>query len=162
MLFLGDFIYIDVPMRPGKDVESYRMSYRQVYASADWPGVGQNLPWIHVLDDHEIANDWDQGDGGLYAAAVDPYKAYQHQANPPPVRDNATYYTFNYGAASFFLLDTRRYRSPNGIEDGPEKSMLGPAQLHDLLEWLHKRDKDIQWKFIVSSVPLTKKLAGKR
>ncbi|EPS41961.1 hypothetical protein H072_4091 [Dactylellina haptotyla CBS 200.50] len=156
MLFLGDFIYIDVPMRPGKDVESYRMSYRQIYASNDWPAVGQNLPWIHVYDDHEIANDWDKGDGGLYTAAVDPYKAYQHEVNPPPVRKNSTYYSFNWGPASFFLLDTRRYRSPNATPDGPEKTMLGASQLSDLLAWLKATDKDTQWKFIVSSVPLTK------
>ncbi|KAF3902653.1 hypothetical protein ABW20_dc0105553 [Dactylellina cionopaga] len=156
MIFLGDFIYIDVPMRPGKDVEAYRMNYRQVYASNDWPSVGQHLPWIHVYDDHEIANDWDKGDSGLYTSAVDPYKAYQHQVNPPPIRPNSTYYSFNWGPASFFLLDTRRYRSPNKILDGPEKTMLGAAQLHDLLQWLQKSDKDIQWKFIISSVPLTK------
>lgn len=55
MLFLGDFIYVDVPDRFGKTVEEYRMQYRQVYASPDWPAVSQNLSWIHVLDDHEIA-----------------------------------------------------------------------------------------------------------
>lgn len=37
----------------------YRQKYRAVYASPEWPGVGQNLSWIHVLDDHEIQNDWD-------------------------------------------------------------------------------------------------------
>ncbi|EWC45291.1 hypothetical protein DRE_06018 [Drechslerella stenobrocha 248] len=156
MLFLGDFIYIDVPMRPGSDAESYRMAYRQIYASRDWPSVGQNLPWMHVYDDHEIANDWDKGDGGLYASAIDPYKAYQHQINPPPVRQNATYYTFEWGPASFFLLDTRRYRSSNNVPDGPEKTMLGAAQLADLLRWLRETNKDTRWKFIVSSVPFTK------
>ncbi|KAF3905364.1 hypothetical protein ABW21_db0200954 [Orbilia brochopaga] len=156
MLFLGDFIYIDVPMRPGRDIESYRMAYRQVYASRDWAPVGQNLPWIHVYDDHEIANDWDKGDSGLYATAVDSYKAYQHQVNPPPVRTNATYYSFNWGPASFFLLDTRRYRSPNNVPDGPEKTMLGAGQLSELLDWLRQRDQDTRWKFIVSSVPFTK------
>lgn len=130
--------------------------YRQVYSSNDWPAVGENLPWIHVLDDHEIANDWDKGETELYQNAIDPYKAYQHAANPPPLRSNATYYSFNWGPASYFLLDTRRYRSPISLEDGPNKTMLGPTQLHDLLQWLKREDKDIQWKFIISSVPLTK------
>lgn len=70
MLFLGDFIYIDVPKRFGTLVEDYRREYRQVYASPDWPLVGQNLSWIHVLDDHEIANDWDGNTTGVYEAAV--------------------------------------------------------------------------------------------
>lgn len=37
----------------------FRQKYRAVYASPEWPSVGQNLSWIHVLDDHEIHNDWD-------------------------------------------------------------------------------------------------------
>jgi alkaline phosphatase D len=74
MLFLGDFIYIDVPKRFGVEVEDYRREYRQVYASPDWPAVGQNLSWIHVLDDHEIANDWDRNVTGVYNASVDPVR----------------------------------------------------------------------------------------
>lgn len=71
-LFLGDFIYIDVPQRHGSDVAAYRKDYRQVYASPDWPhvsGVDSDqqgdgydnsylLPWLHVWDDHEVSNDW--------------------------------------------------------------------------------------------------------
>ena len=72
MIFLGDFIYIDVPKRFGTTTEDYRREYRQVYASPDWPAVGQNLSWIHVLDDHEIANDWDGNVTGVYNNAVDP------------------------------------------------------------------------------------------
>lgn len=48
MLFLGDFIYIDVPRRKGIDLETYRRDYRQVYASPDWPEATKELPWIHV------------------------------------------------------------------------------------------------------------------
>jgi alkaline phosphatase D len=57
MLFLGDFIYVDVPHRHGKNAETYRREYRQVYSSPSWPAVSDNLPWIHVVDDHEIQND---------------------------------------------------------------------------------------------------------
>lgn len=59
MLFLGDFIYIDVPHRHGALLEDYRREYRQVYSSPDWPAAAKELPWIHVYDDHEIQNDWD-------------------------------------------------------------------------------------------------------
>lgn len=54
------------------------------------------------------------------------------------------------------MLDTRRYRSPNDVKDGPSKTMLGTAQLDDLLKWLDHGDSMIRWKFIVSSVPMTK------
>lgn len=158
MVFLGDFIYIDVPRRAGTDVETYRGEYRRVYASPDWPSVSEALPWIHVLDDHEIANDWDHNTTGIYEAAADPWELYHVSANPPPARAGHTWFTFTQGPASFFLMDTRRYRTPE-TEDPNEvdASILGEAQLADLLKFLKSPEKlGVHWKFIISSVPFTK------
>lgn len=167
MLFLGDFIYIDVPKRFGTDVETYRRHYRQVYASPEWPSVSQNLSWIHVLDDHEIANDWSGNTTGVYNAAVDPYRIYQADANPPAARKagaldvsrkGATYYEFMEGPAAFFMLDTRSYRSPKSLPiNSTEKTMLGKEQLDDLLGFLRRPvPKGVKWKILASSVPFTK------
>lgn len=167
MLFLGDFIYIDVPKQFDQSIESYRQKYRQVYASPDWPAVGQNLSWIHVLDDHEIQNDWDANSTGVYDTAVDPYHHYQAAANPPVAkrssagrlaRQNPNYYSFMQGPASFFLLDTRSYRSSNSEPfDSANKTMLGDIQLEDFLDWLQRPEpKGVKWKIVASSVPFTK------
>ena len=168
MLFLGDFIYIDVPHRFGVDAETYRREYRQVYASPDWPSVsstlGSELPWIHVYDDHEIANDWDRNETGLYQSAIDPWQHYQASVNPPAVRYNASYFSFRQGPASFFMIDTRRYREPfdgtNGtwdLEEEKQKSMLGTQQREDLLEWLAQSEPaGVRWKILVTSIPFTK------
>ncbi|KAF4345244.1 alkaline phosphatase D [Fusarium beomiforme] len=166
MLFLGDFIYIDVPERFGKTAEEYRMQYRQVYASPDWTPVAQNLSWIHVLDDHEISNDWSSNTTGIYSAAVDPWHIYQANVNPPiakaagPLnsRRNATWYEFTQGPASFFMMDTRSYRSSNNAPfNATDKTMLGQEQLADLLAWLERpMPQGVRWKFIASSVPFTK------
>lgn len=166
MLFLGDFIYVDVPQRFGKSAEEYRMQYRQVYASPDWAPVAQNLSWIHVLDDHEIANDWSSNTTGVYSAAVDPWHIYQANINPPVAqsatqsgpRRNATWFEFTQGPASFFMMDTRSYRSSNDLPfNATDKSMLGKEQLADLLSWLARPEpQGVRWKFIASSVPFTK------
>jgi len=175
MLFLGDFIYIDVPLRSGTDAETYRREYRQVYASPDWPAVtqqlGSELPWIHVLDDHEIANDWDRNTTGVYPAAADAWHHYQTSANPPQVHPDASYFSFVQGPAAFFMIDTRRYRTPfdgtNGTwnetcqtspgEDLGCKSMLGTQQRIDLLHFLKRREPSgVRWKIIISSIPFTK------
>jgi len=168
MLFLGDFIYVDVPKRWGTSVEDYRMKYRQVYASPDWPAVGQNLSWIHVLDDHEIENDFDSGNSTLYKAAVDPYHHYQTAANPPlggvssvfgAANRDATYFEFTQGPASFFMMDTRTYRDKsNGLPaNSTEKTMLGQKQLNDLIAFLHRpTPKGVKWKIVASSIPFTK------
>ncbi|TQV93146.1 alkaline phosphatase [Cordyceps javanica] len=167
MLFLGDFIYIDVPSRFGKSVDEYRMQYRQVYASPDWAPVAQNLSWIHVLDDHEISNDWDASNTGVYQAAVEPWATYQANVNPPKalragtnnVRSkDSTWYAFAQGPASFFLMDTRSYRSRNKVPfEDDEKTMLGAEQLEDFLAWLARPEpRGIRWKIVASSVPFTK------
>lgn len=43
MLFLGDFIYADVPLYFGDDVEAYRRLYRRNYQSASFRKVYQQL-----------------------------------------------------------------------------------------------------------------------
>lgn len=168
MLFLGDFIYIEVPHQFGQTVEDYRRKYRQVYASPDWPAIGQNLSWIHVLDDHEISNDWDQQSTGVYETAVDPWHHYQTAVNPPQAkraggagllpRSGATYFSFTQGPASFFMLDTRTYRSKNFEPFSSEnKTMLGETQLEDFLAWLRQSEpRGVKWKIVASSVPFTK------
>ncbi|KAL1906002.1 hypothetical protein Sste5344_008261 [Sporothrix stenoceras] len=170
MLFLGDFVYVDVPRWWGKSVSDYRQKYRQVYASPDWNPIAQNLSWIHVLDDHEIANDWDKRKTGIYQSAVDPYHHYHTAVNPPLARQagasgilrgaraGATYFEFSQGPASFFMLDTRTYRSSNSLPfDSANKTMLGADQLADFLAFLRRPEpRGIKWKIVASSVPFTK------
>lgn len=158
MLFLGDFIYIDVPYRFGTDSETYRAAYRRIYSSPDWPAVANSLPWIHVWDDHEIANDWDRNTSGVFPASLDAYLSYHVSVNPPPVRLGETYFAFAQGPVQFFLLDTRTYRSPNNDNaTDVDKTMLGKQQLADLLLWLQTPPpRGVKWKIVGSSVPFTK------
>ncbi|OAA68786.1 alkaline phosphatase family protein [Niveomyces insectorum RCEF 264] len=176
MLFLGDFVYVDVPRWWGRSVQNYRQKYRQVYASPDWPPVAQNLSWLHVLDDHELANDWSSQQTGIYHTAVDPWHHYHAAANPPPPpasrqlglsvhgidaahkKDAATYFAFTQGPASFFMLDTRSFRSSNRLPFRTHnKTMLGAAQLADLLAFLQRPEpRGVRWKIVASSVPFTK------
>lgn len=159
MLFLGDFIYIDVPHRFGTDTETYRREYRQVYSSPDWHAVSDSLPWLHVIDDHEIANDWDKQNADPYPAATDPWNIYHSSLNPPPALPNASYFQFTQGPASFFLMDTRRHRSLEypALARSPDKTMLGATQLSSLLNFL-KRDEPegVKWKIVISSIPFTR------
>ncbi|EMD92169.1 hypothetical protein COCHEDRAFT_1098704 [Bipolaris maydis C5] len=158
MLFLGDFIYVDVPHRTGSDAETYRREYRQVYSSPSWPAVSRNLPWIHVIDDHEIQNDWNSNMTGVAVPAYDAFTHYNGAPNPPPHRPGVTYFSFTQGPAEFFLLDTRRYRSPANKDPwDASKTMLGAQQLSDLLSWIKKEPPTgVHWKFIVTGTPFTK------
>jgi alkaline phosphatase D len=66
VLFLGDFIYIDLPIPLGWDADTYSAAHRQVYASPSWSSRLRATLWIHVYDDHEITNDWAGNNTGLY------------------------------------------------------------------------------------------------
>ncbi|KAK1846022.1 alkaline phosphatase family protein [Colletotrichum chrysophilum] len=158
MLFLGDFIYIDLPIALGWTPEDYTTVYRQVYASPSWTTALRSLPWLHLYDDHEIINDWAANETGLYQSAMQPFWAYQGHANPSSQFGlGKTHYIFRRGDISFFVLDTRRYRSAESMDDGPGKTMLGPAQLADLQAWLASEEA---WKVVVSSVPFTRNWRG--
>lgn len=168
MLFLGDFIYVDVPLRLSSTASHYRAEYRRVYASPSWllPHL-KSLPWLHTLDDHEIANDWNNGNSTPpYPSARDPFDLYHISVNPPipPLTSpdsNITYFQFSRGPASFFMLDTRTYRTNptpfSGSLNPIQPSMLGPAQLSTLLTYLKTPEpQHIHWKILTSSVPFTK------
>lgn len=166
MLFLGDFVYIDVPLRFGSSMSHYRSEYRRIYSSPSWSassadGRAIDLPWIHTLDDHEIENDWSKGNKTApYPAAADPFIHYHVRANPPiPSKsfahpDNVTYFSFVNGPASFFMLDTRTYRSEPSLDNS---TILGSAQLQSLLAYLSTPEQPgVEWKIVASSVPFTK------
>lgn len=156
MLFLGDFIYIDLPVRFGLSKESYREAYRRVYASPSWTDALRGLGWVHTYDDHEFENDWAQNTTGLFVDAVGPWGSYQGGGNPEG-NGGKSWYTFSRGDVDFFVADARKYRDANEKDDGPGKSMLGKQQIDDLREWL-KNAKG--WKVFVSSVPFTRNWRG--
>jgi alkaline phosphatase D len=165
MLFLGDFIYIDVPLRFGSSQDHYRSEYRRVYSSPSWYEPQEDppidLPWIHTLDDHEIANDWAFGNTTHpFPEAVEPYSHYHVSVNPPipptpfAAPENTTYFSFIHGPASIFMLDTRAYRT---IPNFSNSTILGSAQLSSLLDYLARPEPaEVRWKIVASSVPFTK------
>jgi alkaline phosphatase D len=158
ILFLGDFIYIDLPYPIGWTRDHYTTAYRQIYASPSWSAALQSLPWLHVYDDHEIINDWLVNETGLYKDVVHPFWNYQGLANPASNFGNGeSYYTFQRGDISFFVMDTRRYRSDSTLLDGPGKTMLGSKQLAHIRDWLRT---ETSWKVVVSSVPFTRDWRG--
>ncbi|KIK63882.1 hypothetical protein GYMLUDRAFT_459280 [Collybiopsis luxurians FD-317 M1] len=163
LLFLGDFIYADVPVYYGNTPESYRRLYRRNYQSPSFRRIYERLPIFYAMDDHEIINNFAGAANDStqpYPAASNAFQIYNANGNPAPSASTAKlnhtpqYYDFRYGDVAFFVLDTRRYRSfPT---DAPEeKTMLGEDQLARLLDWLGKVNNTATFKFIASSVPLT-------
>ncbi|EKM55819.1 uncharacterized protein PHACADRAFT_256707 [Phanerochaete carnosa HHB-10118-sp] len=158
MLFLGDFIYADVPMYFGDNVESYRRLYRRNYQSPSMRKVYEKLPMFHTYDDHEIINNYvGQGNDSTvpFKSADNAFRLYNANANFDPPEPDAHYYDFRYGDVAFFVMDTRRYRSDIHQGDEVSRTMLGERQLTALHDWLDRVNHTATFKFIVTSVPFT-------
>jgi alkaline phosphatase D len=163
---LGDYIYEN----PGRDgqvrrhdgpelttLEHYRNRYAQYRLDPDLQAAHAAFPWIVTPDDHEVDNNW----AGDVSEANDPRDAflarraaaYQAYYEHMPLRRRSIpsgpsmqlYRQFSYGKlASFFVLDTRQFRTDQPCGDGtkapcpgtadPGATMLGAAQERWLLE----------------------------
>ncbi|SJL00135.1 uncharacterized protein ARMOST_03447 [Armillaria ostoyae] len=157
LLFLGDFIYADVPIYTGSTLEDYRRLYRRNYQSNSFRKIYERLPIFHVYDDHEIINNY-AGDGDdlkpPFPNASDAFKIYNANSNHDSIHENHYYYDFRYGDSAFFVMDTRRYRS-SAIDDLSARGMLGEAQLAAFYDWLSRANETAAFKFVVTSVPFT-------
>jgi alkaline phosphatase D len=92
----------------------------------------------------------------LFHSANTAFQLYQGAANPStasPDSEAVNWHFFRNGDAAFFVLDTRKYRSPNHLPDGPSKTMLGEVQKRVFGDWLATVNQTVTWKFVVSSVP---------
>ncbi|KAJ3554580.1 hypothetical protein NM688_g3029 [Phlebia brevispora] len=158
MLFLGDFIYADVPLYFGDDAEAYRRLYRRNYQSDSFRRVYEHLPMFHTYDDHEIINNY-VGEGNdstpPFANAADAFRLYNADANYDPAEPDQHYYDFRYADVAFFVMDTRRYRSDITKTDETSGTMLGDKQLSALYEWLGKASLMNYCYISVTSVPFT-------
>ncbi|KAG7086714.1 hypothetical protein E1B28_002650 [Marasmius oreades] len=157
MLFLGDFIYADVPTYTGKDIESYRRLYRRNYHSPSFRKVYEKLPILFTYDDHEIINNFDGNNNDSkppFYNASSAFRTYNANSNYDSPIDDVYYYDFRYGDIAFFVMDTRRYRSEKS-EDPLLRTMLGETQLSVLQDWLVRVNNTATFKFLVTSVPLT-------
>eukprot|EP00029_Vermamoeba_vermiformis_P000129 TRINITY_DN10147_c0_g1_i1.p1 TRINITY_DN10147_c0_g1~~TRINITY_DN10147_c0_g1_i1.p1 ORF type:complete len:312 (-),score=25.10 TRINITY_DN10147_c0_g1_i1:380-1315(-) len=140
-LFLGDFIYHEHPFPLHNDVDFFRYQYRTVYNRPEIAQLFGSNPSYFMFDDHELRNNWDQGIAAPYPDAIQAWQDYAGSLNPLNFNTSGQihtthYFTFDMGSASFFVSDTRTFRAPNSMNDGPEKVMLGDAQLQDLFSWL--------------------------
>ncbi|ORY79287.1 PhoD-like phosphatase-domain-containing protein [Leucosporidium creatinivorum] len=155
VLFVGDFIYADVPYYPDAKLSSYHKRYRQIFASPEVHALAEKFPILTIGDDHEIFNDFDASEvDPAFVAANEAYGNYLGAANPDVAEPGANYYHFRHGDAAFFVWDTRAYRSRDDAEDDEEKTMLGERQKEVFFKWAAEVNNTVTWKFVVSSVPL--------
>lgn len=188
VLFLGDYIYEGAsdgggarPLNKGgtETVEEYRNRYACYRTDVHLQACHANFPWVVTPDDHEVANDYANDDGGpdwtrerfmaMRAAAYQAY--YEHmplrRASLPNGPDMLLYRQISFGRlAAFDVLDTRQYRDtqPCGgwrseaceASLDPKKTITGAAQEAWLFDRL--RNAPTAWNIIAQQVPMMQRL----
>jgi alkaline phosphatase D len=183
---LGDYIYEG----PGRDnqvrrhhgpelttLQHYRERYAQYRLDPDLQAAHAAFPWIVTTDDHEVDNNY-AGDisenneprGGFLARRAAAYQAYYEHM---PLRRRSVptgpgiqlYRQFTYGQlASFFVLDTRQFRTDQpcgdalkpvcpGVSD-PSGTLLGAAQERWLLDGMDKSKR--RWNVMPQQVMMAR------
>jgi choline dehydrogenase-like flavoprotein len=167
LLLVGDQIYADQTagvFDPPRRRERFYEPYREAWTAPNARAVLSQVPTYMMLDDHEIADNWNPADRPAAAEqrlqrrqGLKAFHEYQllhsprHRSldsaaiqkwrvqNSNRIPDH--WYHFTAGGFAFFVLDTRADRARQRI--------ISPQQMEDLDEWLRKQDK-AQPKFIVS------------
>ncbi|MGC4097333.1 MAG: alkaline phosphatase D family protein [Nitrospira sp.] len=167
-ILLGDLIYGDdrcpsPPNAAGSEftastLTQYRAKHRYQHGASALQQFLASVPIWATWDDHDVSNN--------FSGPYEPSMPLGRQAlleywpiRTPPDDPTRLYRQLRYGGdLEIFILDTRQYRSRNADLDGPDKTMLGKAQLTWLLNGLAQ--STATWKVIATSVPLFTPKAG--
>jgi len=161
-LFVGDTLYADHRCGgdaiPGADfvartLEEFRAKHRYNRGDPALQRLLRTTSVSAVWDDHEVRNNFAAATEPVAPVGLQAFLDYWPVASPA---DDPTrlYRRLRWGRLlDVFILDTRQYRSPNGMRDGAGKTMLGAAQRRWLVDEVTR--SPARWKVIVSSVSLS-------
>lgn len=170
VLLLGDQIYVDVTaglFDPKKEYDVHGRQYRQWLAAAAVRKVLRRRHSYMMLDDHEIANDWQglEGASPAYsrneeqkAVGVRQYLKYQrgplHYRHLAPGQCAPLWFSFQENGFPFFVCDTRAERYPRTAAslNQPGTHLMDRAQRQALENWLLQESTAL--KFITSASAL--------
>ena len=147
-LLLGDTIYADHPAKnfsPG--VSHYRGKHSSNRKDSHLQAFLARHATYAIWDDHECDDNANPTHPG-FRNAFQVFKEYW------PCRSadaQALYRKFSWAGVDFIVLDTRSFRSPQSMDQVPEKTMLGAAQKAWFMDAL--KSSKAPFKFVVTSVP---------
>ena len=123
---MGDIHYANIST---SGEAAYRTAYDGLLNRLDTPRMSRHLaqvPQEYIWDDHDYGpNDSDKDTPGRMAVANVFREYVPHRPLP---ESGAIYRSWQTGRVLHIMTDTRYHRDPNGTPNGPNKTMLGPAQ----------------------------------
>ncbi len=184
VLHLGDYLYeypvggevrgVAVPDHLAVEtvtLEQYRVRYGLYKSDPHLQAAHARFPWVAVLDDHEVSNNWAGAadtDGAALARRAAAFQAYYEnlplrRSSLPEGPAMGLHRRISWGRlADLTVLDTRQYRDDQPCGDGrsdcperfaPDRTLLGADQRDWLLHGL--RTSAARWHVLGNQVPMT-------
>ncbi|MDO8541303.1 MAG: alkaline phosphatase D family protein [Opitutaceae bacterium] len=155
-IFDGDCVYYDHPAATrAQTIEQLRRKWHEQYVMPRFVTLFSRVPTYWLKDDHDYRmNDSDPtGDyAPSHALGIATFREQVPVVNPSDPRA-VTYRTHRMGRdLQLWMVEGRDYRSPNRMDDGPEKTIWGAEQK----AWLQRTLKasDATFKILVSPTPM--------
>lgn len=152
----GDIVYYDHPAATAaQTLPQLRKKWHEQFRFPRLVEFFAQTPAYWSKDDHDFRfNDADLGGSKLPAPStgIDIFRE-QMPIHPAGDRSSPTYRTHRvHRNLQLWFTEGRDYRSPNRMDDGPQKSLWGQEQR----EWLQRMLKasDATWKVIITPTPM--------
>jgi alkaline phosphatase D len=149
----GDTVYYDSDDPIVTNIDLARYHWHRMYSYPKLIRFHLQVPGYWEKDDHDSYHDdnW-PGMTCEYMGSFSFEQGLRVYAEQAPMSEKP-YRTFRWGRGlQVWLTEGRDFRSPNTMEDGPEKSIWGAVQKQWLKDTLLESDAD--WKVLVSPTPI--------
>ena len=146
----GDVVYHDKPGPFAKSAELARYKWNRMYAMPLQRSFHATVPSWFMTDDHDVLkNDCWPGQSYGELSWDEGLSIFREQTPSGP----RPYRRLRWGKdVEVWFLEGREFRSPNKMEDGPQKSILGAEQKAWLFETFAA--SDATFRVLVSSTPI--------
>ncbi len=150
----GDIVYYDNPLRVARTVPEMRKCWHEQFRFPRMIKFFREVPAYWSKDDHDFRYDDADHSKDQLPRPETGIDIFREQLPILTVDSmQPTYRTHRVNTAvQMWLTEGRDYRSPNKMDDGPEKSLWGAEQR----EWLKSTLKasDAKWKIVISPTPM--------
>lgn len=152
----GDTVYYDTPKEPrAETIPEMRQKWHEQFVQPRFRDLFAEVPTFWEVDDHDYRID----DGDITGSYLPtPEQARRILLEQLPYgkhgdTDVKTYRTYRVSKElQVWFVENRMYRSPNAMEDGPDKTIWGAEQKAWLMETLQA--SDARFKIMISPTPM--------
>ena len=155
----GDNVYYDTP--PGDEhraqhVPELRQKWHEQFVQPRYRNLFASVPTCWMIDDHDYRIDDGDNTGDHLPSPETGLRMMLEQLPYGPAdqdKETKTYRTHRVSKdLQVWFTENRVYRSPNAMEDGPDKSIWGKEQKAWLMKTL--AESDATFKLLVSPTPM--------